>query len=96
MNVLMKPIVTEKATDLSEKLNRATFAVDRRATKADIKKTVEKTYNVKVASVNTMNVQGKLKSRFTKAGTITGRKLSYKKAIITLAEGDSIDFLSNI
>lgn len=96
MEILLKPLVTEKMTDLSEKLNRVGFVVDRRATKIDIKKAVEKMYDVKVAAVNTMNYQGKKKSRFTKAGAIEGRTASFKKAIITLVEGDNIDFYSNI
>jgi len=96
MEILLKPLVTEKMTDLSEKLNRVGFVVDRRATKIYIKKAVEKMYNVKVAAVNTMNYQGKKKSRFTKAGAIEGRTVSFKKAIITLVEGDNIDFYSNI
>ena len=96
MEILLKPLVTEKMTDLSEKLNRVGFVVDRRATKIDIRRAVEKMYNVKVAAVNTMNYQGKKKSRFTKAGAIEGRTASFKKAIITLVEGDNIDFYSNI
>jgi len=96
MEILLKPLVTEKMTDLSEKLNRVGFVVDRRATKIEIRRAVEKMYNVKVAAVNTMNYQGKKKSRFTKAGAIEGRTVSFKKAIITLVEGDNIDFYSNI
>ncbi len=96
MEILLKPLVTEKMTDLSEKLNRVGFVVDRRATKIDIRRAVEKMYTVKVAAVNTMNYQGKKKSRFTKAGAIEGRTVSFKKAIITLVEGDNIDFYSNI
>ena len=96
MEILLKPLVTEKMTDLSERLNRVGFVVDRRATKIDIKKAVEKMYDVKVVAVNTMNYQGKKKSRFTKAGAIEGRTVSFKKAIITLVEGDNIDFYSNI
>ncbi|WP_372639510.1 50S ribosomal protein L23 [Ancylomarina sp.] len=96
MEILLKPLVTEKMTELSEKLNRVGFVVDRRATKIDIRRAVEKMYSVKVVSVNTMNYQGKTKSRFTKAGAINGRTVSFKKAIITLVEGDNIDFYSNI
>jgi len=96
MEVLIKPLVTEKMTELTEKLNRFGFVVDRRAKKIDIKNAVEKMYNVTVASVNTMNYQGKAKSRYTKAGNINGRTASFKKAIITLVEGDNIDFYSNI
>ncbi|MCT4602869.1 MAG: 50S ribosomal protein L23 [Marinifilum sp.] len=96
MDILIKPIVTEKMTEQSEKFNRFGFVVNRRATKIEIKAAVESMYNVKVASVNTMNYQGKKKSRFTKAGAIEGRTASWKKAIVTLVEGDNIDFYSNI
>ncbi|WP_421918156.1 50S ribosomal protein L23 [Marinifilum sp.] len=96
MDILIKPIVTEKMTDQSEKFNRFGFVVDRRATKIEIKAAVESMYNVKVAAVNTMNYQGKKKSRYTKAGVIEGRTPSFKKAIVTLVEGDNIDFYSNI
>jgi large subunit ribosomal protein L23 len=96
MDILIKPIVTEKMTEQSEKFNRFGFVVDRRATKIDIKKAVEDYYGVKVAAVNTMNYQGKKKSRYTKAGVIAGRTASFKKAIVTLVEGDNIDFYSNI
>ncbi|PXY00659.1 50S ribosomal protein L23 [Marinifilum breve] len=96
MDILIKPIVTEKMTEQSEKFNRFGFVVNRRATKIEIKAAVESMYNVKVASVNTMNYQGKKKSRFTKAGAIEGRTASFKKAIVTLVEGDNIDFYSNI
>lgn len=96
MDILIKPLVTEKMTTQSEKYNRFGFVVDRRATKPQIKKAVEDMYNVKVAAVNTMNYQGKAKSRYTKAGVIEGRTASFKKAIVTLVEGDNIDFYSNI
>ena len=96
MNIIIKPIVTEKMTAESEKHNRFGFVVDRRATKIDIKKAVEALYDVKVTAVNTMNYQGKKKSRYTKAGVIEGRTASFKKAIVTLVEGDNIDFYSNI
>ncbi|BAX79548.1 50S ribosomal protein L23 [Labilibaculum antarcticum] len=96
MEILIKPIVTEKMTAQGEKLNRFGFVVDRRAKKIEIKKAIESMYNVKVAAVNTMNYQGKQKSRFTKAGAIEGRTASFKKAIVTLVEGEKIDFYSNI
>jgi large subunit ribosomal protein L23 len=94
--IIFKPIVTEKLTILGEKLNRYGFVVDKRANKIEIKKAVEGLYGVTVASVNTMTYPGKLKSRFTKSGAIEGRRNSYKKAIITLNEGEKIDFYSNI
>ncbi len=96
MSVLVKPIVTEKMTNESEKNNRFGFIVDRKATKFEIKSAVEEMYDVKVTAVNTMNYQGKKKSRYTKAGTIEGRTPSFKKAIVSLVEGDNIDFYSNI
>jgi large subunit ribosomal protein L23 len=96
MEILLKPIVTEKFTEQAESLNRYAFVVDKRANKIQIKKAVEELYNVNVKSVNTMVYGGKSKSRYTKAGIINGRTNSYKKAIVTLAEGDVIDFYSNI
>jgi large subunit ribosomal protein L23 len=96
MDIIIKPIVTEKMTSESEKNNRFGFVVDRKATKIEIKKAVETLYDVKVAAVNTMNYQGKKKSRYTKAGVIEGRTPSFKKAIVTLVEGNNIDFYSNI
>ena len=96
MDILIKPIVTEKMTGQSEKMNRYGFVVVKDANKLQIKKAVEALYNVTVAEVNTMVYAGKRKSRFTKAGVINGKTSSYKKAIVTLAEGDTIDFYSNI
>ncbi len=96
MEILVKPLVTEKMTDQSERFNRYGFVVDRRASKPQIKKAVEDLYDVKVESVNTIVYGGKVKSRYTKGGIITGKTISYKKAIVTLVEGDSIDFYSNI
>jgi len=96
MNILIKPIVTEKMTAQSDRFNRYGFVVDKKATKLQIKNAVESLYGVSVDTVNTMIYAGKKKSRYTKSGVITGRTNSYKKAIITLAEGDTIDFYSNI
>ncbi|HRN40907.1 MAG TPA: 50S ribosomal protein L23 [Vicingus sp.] len=96
MSVIVKPVVTEKMTNLTEKLNRYGFIVDYKSNKIQVKKAVEEMYAVTVDSVNTMNYYGKAKSRFTKAGLVSGRTNKFKKAIITLAEGDSIDFYSNI
>jgi len=96
MDILVKPLITEKMTDQAERFNRYGFVVDRRATKPQIKKAVESLYNVTVDSVNTMVYGGKMKSRYTKGGIITGKTVSYKKAIVTLVEGESIDFYSNI
>ena len=96
MNILIKPVVTEKMTDLSEKFNRYGFVVDQRANKIEIKNAVEEMYGVTVEDVNTMNYGGKLKSRYTKAGVVTGKTNKFKKAIVTVTEGDVIDFYSNI
>lgn len=96
MEILIKPVVSEKMTDQSEKLNRYGFVVNHAANKIEIKKAIEKAYGVAVESVNTMNYGGKSKSRFTKAGLIQGKTNKFKKAIITVADGDVIDFYSNI
>jgi len=96
MDILVKPIVTEKMTAQGERYNRYGFVVQRSATKHQIKKAVEGLYNVSVDTVNTMVYGGKVKSRFTKAGVISGKTGTYKKAIVTLAKGESIDFYSNI
>ena len=96
MEILVKPLVTEKMTDQSERFNRYGFVVARNASKPEIKKAVEDLYNVSVENVNTMVYGGKVKSRYTKGGIITGKTAAFKKAIVTLVEGDSIDFYSNI
>ena len=96
MNIIKKPIITEKMTNQSEKYNRFAFVVDRKSNKIEIKKAVEEMYDVVVDSVRTMVCIGKKRVRGTKSGMIQGRTSTYKKAIVTLAEGDSIDFYSNI
>jgi large subunit ribosomal protein L23 len=96
MEIIIKPIITEKMTGLGEKLNRYGFVVHKKANKIQIKKAVENLYGVEVIAVNTMNYNGKARSRFSKSGYITGKTSSFKKAIITLAEGETIDFYSNI
>ena len=97
MNVIIKPIVTEKLTKITDTFsNRFGFIVDKRANKIQIQKAVEELYNVSVEDVNTMNYSGKRKSRYTKSGVVNGKENSFKKAIITLKEGDTIDFFSNI
>lgn len=95
MEILKKPLVTEKASELNE-ANKYAFVVDKRANKIEIKKAIEDMYGVAVVSINTMNYLGKMKSRHTKAGMISGRRPSFKKAIVQVAEGDMIDFYSNI
>lgn len=90
-DVLVRPVLTEKVNQQMEKAGRYTFVVDKKANKLEVKKAVEEFYGVKVEAVNTLVVPAKKKSRFTKAGLLVGRKPGYKKAIITLAEGDTID-----
>ncbi|HNT48430.1 MAG TPA: 50S ribosomal protein L23 [Bacteroidales bacterium] len=96
MNILIKPLITEKMTIQGEKLNRYGFLVDRRANKLQIKQAVESMYGVTVVDVNTVNYHGKRKSRYTKAGVLSGRTNHFKKAYITLGGEDKIDFYSNI
>jgi large subunit ribosomal protein L23 len=96
MQILIKPIVTEKLNLQGEKLNCVGFVVNKNANKLQIKQAVEEMYSVTVENVNTMNYAGKVKSRYTKSGVQVGKTAAYKKAIVTLAEGDKIDFYSNI
>ena len=96
MGVLIKPIVTEKMANITDQFNRFGFLVRPEANKLVIKKEIEALYNVTVVDVNTMNYAGKNKSRYTKAGLVKGRTNAVKKAIVTLKEGDTIDFYSNI
>ncbi|MBQ9883785.1 MAG: 50S ribosomal protein L23 [Bacteroidaceae bacterium] len=97
MAYIIKPLVTEKMTAATDKMsNRFGFIVRPEASKLDIKKEVEALYKVSVESVNTMNYDGKQKSRYTRSGIISGRTNRFKKAIVTLKEGETIDFYSNI
>lgn len=96
MSIIIKPLVTEKMTSITEKQNKFGFVVRPDANKIEIKKEIEARYNVTVTDVNTMVYAGKNKSRYTKAGLIKGRTNAFKKAIVTLKEGDTIDFYSNI
>jgi large subunit ribosomal protein L23 len=96
MNILLRPIVTEKMTSQGDKFNRYGFFVDKKANKLQIKKAVEELYSVTVDSVNTMRYGGKVKTRNTKSGLLVGKTSATKKAVVTLAEGNKIDFYSNI
>ncbi|MDR1582536.1 MAG: 50S ribosomal protein L23 [Prevotellaceae bacterium] len=97
MGIIIKPVITEKQTAITEKKpNRYGFRVSPAANKLEIKRAIEDTYGVTVTDVNTMRYSGKQKSRYTKSGIIHGRLASYKKAIVTLKKGDTIDFFSNI
>ncbi len=94
--VLIKPILTEKANAQQETLRRYAFKVDRKANKLEIKKAIEEFYGVSIADVNTLVVPGKNKTRYTKKGFTKGQKSAYKKAMITVAEGETIDLYSAI
>ena len=96
MGIIIKPLVTEKMTAITEKLNRFGFIVRPEANKLEIKSEIEALYNVTVVDVNTLKYSGKSKSRYTKSGLNYFRTSSYKNAIVTLKEGDTIDFYSNI
>ena len=96
MSIIKKPVITEKMTDQSEKYNRFAFVVDLKANKIQIRKAIEEMYDVSVDSVKTMVCIGKKRIRGTKSGMIVGKTSTYKKAIVSLSEGDSIDFYSNI
>ena len=96
MDILRKPLLTEKVSMLTDKLNRYAFIVDPKANKIQIKGAIEAMYGINVVAVNTMRYVGKLKSRNTKAGPVSGRAAKYKKAIITLKDGETIDFYSTI
>ncbi len=94
-DVLIRPVLSEKVNRQTEKFNRYTFIIDRKANKLEVKKAVEEFYGIQVKVVNTMVMPSKAKSRNTKAGLVTGRKPLKKKAIVTLLEGESIDLYGN-
>ncbi|MEM7369240.1 MAG: 50S ribosomal protein L23 [Bacteroidota bacterium] len=97
MIVLKRPIITEKTADYTEKgLNKYAFEVNMKATKEQIRREIERVYEVEVEDVNTMIVRGKSRSRYTKRGVIKGKSPNYKKAIVTLVEEDEIDFYKHI
>ncbi|MBL0343278.1 MAG: 50S ribosomal protein L23 [Bacteroidetes bacterium] len=96
MNILQRPIITEKMTRVSEKMGRYGFVVNPKANKIQIKKAVQDMYGVVVVDVNTMNYRGKIRTRGTKTGFTKGKTSAFKKAIVTLKAGESIDFYSNI
>jgi large subunit ribosomal protein L23 len=94
--ILIRPLVTEKMSALTEKQGKFGFIVDVDANKIEIKKAIEKAYGVSVEKINTLRYDGKKKMRYTTKGVITGRSASYKKAIVKLAAGDTIDFYANV
>jgi large subunit ribosomal protein L23 len=96
MDIIIKPVVTEKMNAQADVLKKYGFIVNKKANKVQIKNAVESLYGVTVESVNTILYSGKRKSRFTRTGIVTGKRNAYKKAVVTLREGDTIDFYSNI
>jgi large subunit ribosomal protein L23 len=96
MNILLRPVITEKATADSELKNRSTFLVDTNANKVQIKNAVESTYGVSVDKVRTMRYGAERKTRFTKTGLQKGKSATTKKAIVQVAEGDTIDFYNKL
>ncbi len=95
MQILKRPIVTEKISTQNER-GVYGFVVDKRANKLQVRDAIEQTYGVTVDQVRTMNYQGKKKSRYTKSRVVTGRSTGFKKAIVQVADGDIIDFYSNV
>ncbi|MCA0931013.1 50S ribosomal protein L23 [Lutimonas saemankumensis] len=96
MSILIKPIITEKATDQSELSNCFSFVVKKEANKIEVKEAVESAYGVTVKGVRTMNYPVKRTTKYTKKGLVASVKGAYKKAVVQLAEGENIDFYSNI
>jgi len=96
MSIIIKPIITEKITKESEISNRFGFVVDRKANKIQIKKAIEATYGVNIVAINTMNVRPDRTTKYTKSGLISGKTAAYKKAIVQVQEGETIDFYNNI
>ncbi|HLP65035.1 50S ribosomal protein L23 [Flavobacterium sp.] len=96
MSIIIKPIITEKITKESEISNRFGFVVDRRANKIQIKKAIEAAYGVNIVAINTMNVRPDRSTKYTKSGLISGKTAAYKKAIVQVQEGETIDFYNNI
>jgi len=96
MSILIKPIITEKATSDSELNNRFAFVVNKKANKIEIKDAVESAYGVSVEKVRTINVRPNRKTRYTKTGIVTGKTNAYKKAIVQVAEGETIDLYTNL
>jgi large subunit ribosomal protein L23 len=94
--IILEPILTEKALRLKDELNQYIFKVKNNANKIEIRQALEKRFEVNVKDVRIMNVSGKIRQRFTKTGRVSGYTSGYKKAVITLAEGSKLDFLENL
>jgi large subunit ribosomal protein L23 len=95
MSIILKPIITEKVTKEGELSNRYGFVVDKKANKVEIKKAVEQMFSVNVIAINTMNVRPDRSVKYTKSGIISAKTNAFKKAIVQLKEGETIDFFNN-
>ena len=95
-NILIRPLVTEKMTDLMERENKYGFIVDYNTNKIEIAKAIEKKFNIEVVSVNTIRYKGKTKTQFTKRGRFTGKTPRFKKAIISVKEGQTLDLFEDV
>lgn len=96
MSIIIKPIITEKITKEGELFNRFGFIVDKKANKIQIKNAVEAAYGISVVEVNTMNYRADRSTKYTKSGIVNGKTNAYKKAIVQVQEGETIDFYNNI
>ena len=96
MSIIIKPIITEKITKEGEVFNRFGFVVDKKANKVQIKKAIEAAYGITVVDVNTMNYRADRSVKYTKSGLISGKTNAYKKAVVQVKEGETIDFYTNI
>ena len=95
LNILIRPLYTEKIAKLQDEENKYAFEVDRNSNKIEVRKEIESRFEVKVVKIQTMNVRGKMRQQMTRAGRFYGRRPDWKKAIVTLAEGDKIDLFEN-
>ena len=95
-HIILRPVITEKSQDVATAGNRFTFVVAKTANKIEIRDAVESMFDVKVSAVNTLRMPAKLKKRFTKRGLQHGRRDAYKKAVVTLREGETIDFYGEL
>jgi len=95
-NILVKPLITEKMTEATERENKYGFIVDFRANKIEIANAIKNKFEVDVVAVNTIRYKGKMKTQFTRRGRFSGKTPQYKKAIITLKEGQTIDLFEEV
>jgi large subunit ribosomal protein L23 len=95
LKILIRPLYTEKIAKLQDEENKYAFEVDRKSNKIEIRKEIENRFEVKVTKIQTMTVRGKMRQQMTRAGRFYGRRPDWKKAVVTLAEGDNIDLFEN-